>query len=467
MARTQKFSRQSEVVVGAQEAFDWHARPGAFARLAPPWTDVRMLTDHPGIEEGTRVELSMPAAGPIRVRWHALHDRCVPGSEFRDIQEKGPFKRWEHTHSFRPAEGGTGGSIIEDSIEYELPLGALGAAVAGGMIRADLERTFTYRHRITRDDLAQHHTSGLAPARIAITGATGLVGSALVPFLTTGGHEVLTVGRAADCDVKWDALSADASQGLDGLNGCDAVIHLAGVNIAGGRWTDSRKEEIRESRVYGTMSLARALARLEQPPKVLVCASAVGFYGDRSLGDGEIDETAEPGTGFLSEVCIGWEEATEPASAAGIRVVHLRLGVVLDARGGALQRMLLPFQLGAGGRLGSGKQPMSWVALDDVLGIVLHALSTDELSGPVNAVAPELVDNAGYTATLAGVLRRPAIAPVPAPVVSTLFGEMGRELLLAGAPVVPGRLSATGYRFRHGLLEDALRHTLGRRPETS
>ena len=173
--------------------------------------------------------------------------------------------------------------------------------------------------------------------------------------------------------------------------------------------------------------------------------------------------TSPSGAGFLSEVCIGCEEAAEPAAAAGIRVVHLRLGVVLDARGGALKKMLLPFQLGAGGRLGSGKQPMSWVALDDVLGIVLHALATEDLSGPVNAVAPDLVDNAGYTATLARVLRRPAIAPVPSPVVSTLFGEMGRELLLGGAPVVPGRLLSTGYDFRHGSLEDALRHTLGRR----
>jgi len=296
---------------------------------------------------------------------------------------------------------------------------------------------------------------------VVVSGSRGLVGSALVPFLTTGGHRVtrLVRGMAAGPDeTAWDPARGlvDASR----LDGVDAVVHLAGENIAAGRWTASRKAEIRRSRVDGTRNLCEVLARLPRPPKVLVSASAIGFYGDR--GAEVLTEASAPGAGFLTDVCREWEAATEPASRAGIRVVNLRFGMVLSPRGGALQKLLLPFRLGMGGRIGDGRQFTSWIALDDVVGAIHHAICEESVRGPVNAVAPEPVSNAEFTRTLARVLRRPTLLPVPAVAVRLAFGEMADALLLAGARVMPVRLQESGYRFRFPDLESALRHLLGR-----
>jgi len=246
------------------------------------------------------------------------------------------------------------------------------------------------------------------------------------------------------------------------LDGVDAVVHLAGANIAAGRWTAARKVEIRRSRVEATRRLCESLAQAITPPKVLVSASAVGYYGDR--GAETLTEASEAGSGFLPEVCREWEAAAEPASRAGIRVVHLRFGMILSPAGGALRKILLPFRFGAGGRIGEGGQFMSWIALDDVLGAIYHALCDDSVKGPVNVVAPGPVSNAEFTRTLAGVLRRPALFPLPAFAARLLFGEMADELLLTSARVMPARLQASGYRFRFPELEGALRHLLGRHP---
>jgi uncharacterized protein (TIGR01777 family) len=246
------------------------------------------------------------------------------------------------------------------------------------------------------------------------------------------------------------------------LEGLDAVVHLAGENIADGRWTDEKKRRIRESRVQGTRALCEALAQLENKPKVLVCASAIGYYGDR--GETLVDENSSAGGGFLSDVCQEWEQATEPARKAGIRVVNLRIGVVLSPKGGALAKMLLPFQMGAGGNLGSGKQYMSFVALDDVVGAIYHALTTESLSGPVNAVAPNPVRNSEFTKALGKVLHRPTIAPVPAFGARLLFGEMADALLLSSTRVAPTRLLESGYKFQCPDIDSALRHVLGQVP---
>ncbi len=297
--------------------------------------------------------------------------------------------------------------------------------------------------------------------RIAVTGSTGLIGSALVPFLAAGGHRVFRLVRGiapgADC-IRWDPAQGVRDAAL--LEGLDGVVHLAGENIAGGRWTAARKAGIRRSRVEGTRRLCEALARVARPPKVLVCASAIGYYGDR--GDQMLSEDAPPGNDFLAQVCREWEAAAAAAAKAGIRVVNLRFGIVLSAAGGALQKMLLPFKLGAGGRIGSGRQYWSWIALDDAVGAIHHALVTEPLAGPVNAVVPVPVTNAEFTRILGRVLRRPAIAPLPAFAARLLLGEMADALLLASARVVPARLQDTGYTFRHADLESALRHLLGR-----
>ncbi|MDG2305052.1 MAG: TIGR01777 family oxidoreductase [Candidatus Binatia bacterium] len=292
--------------------------------------------------------------------------------------------------------------------------------------------------------------------KVLISGASGLMGRNLVRSLTEAGHEVLRLVRAADSvGIPWDPRGGELDRSP--LEGFDAVVHLAGESIAEGRWTVEKKKRIRDSRIEGTNLLARSLSELDQPPKVLVCASAVGFYGDR--GEEILDESAPPGVGFLAEVCREWEAAADPAREKGIRVVHLRFGVVLSGEGGALAKMLLPFRLGLGGILGDGSQYMSWIALDDAVGIVLHAISHEDLRGAVNAVSPNPVTNREYTKTLGGVLRRPTVIPLPSFGARLAFGEMADELLLASVRVSPKRLLETGYDFRFAELEEALVQT--------
>src|SRR5262249_1652725 len=317
-----------------------------------------------------------------------------------------PFARWEHTHRFEP--DGPSACHLEDRIEYALPFGSVGDLFGGPFAERTLERTFTYRHRTTADDIATHAAYRGPALHVLVSAASGLVGSALVPFLTTGGHRVTrlvrTTGSAGDV-VRWDPATGQLD--ARGLEGVDAVVHLAGENIAAGRWNDARKAAILDSRVNGTRLLCATLAQLPQPPRVLISASAIGYYGDR--GAGELTEASGAGRGFLATVCQQWEAATAPAAQRGIRVVHLRIGVVLSAADGALATMLTPFRLGLGGRVGSGTQYMSWIGLDDLLGVIFHALTTTSVSGPLNAVAPAPVTNSEFTRVLGGVLRRPTL----------------------------------------------------------
>lgn len=297
--------------------------------------------------------------------------------------------------------------------------------------------------------------------KILVTGSTGLIGSALLPHLTAAGHSVTRIVRRAPQaagEVQWDPASGrfDAS----GLEGHEAVVHLAGHNIAAGRWTASVKERIRSSRTKGTRLMAETIARLQPPPKVLVSSSAIGYYGDR--GDEVLTEESPPGSDFLSQVAVEWEEATRPAEERGIRVVRVRTGIVLSPRGGALARMLTPFRLGVGGRVGSGRQWWSWIAMDDLLEVFRFALTTESVRGPVNAVAPNPLTNAEFTKVLGRVLHRPTVFPVPAFVLKLVFGEMAEALLLASTRVAPARLAAAGFTFRFPELEPALGHLLGR-----
>jgi len=298
--------------------------------------------------------------------------------------------------------------------------------------------------------------------RIAVTGSTGLVGSAVVGRLKESGHEVLRFVRRASGagggTIRWDpaAGAIDAAR----LEGIDAVVHLAGENISSGRWNAARKAAIRDSRVKGTSLLCDALAGLARPPATLVSASATGYYGDR--GEELLTEDSPAGSGFLAEVCRDWEGACAPAIRKGIRVVHMRTGVVLSADGGALAKMLPLFRWGFGGVLGSGRQYMSWIALDDLVGVFLHALAREELKGAVNAVAPRPVPNREFTEALARALSRPEFLPAPAFALRLALGEMADALLLAGARVLPRRLEETGYRFLHPEIGMALSAALGR-----
>jgi hypothetical protein len=443
-----------------EELYAWHARPGAFERLMPPWQKLRIIERTGGVEDGGTLTFSIQQ-GPLHKRWVAKHTACEPGRMFRDEQVAGPFAKWAHTHRFIPGDAGE--SLLIDQIDYELPLGVLGRAAGARLARRQLDRMFHFRHQRTRDDLLRHAEFKDRPRlRIAITGASGLVGPQLKAFLTTGGHEVWQlVRRGADAsksEIAWDpaARRIDAAA----LEGFDAVIHLSGENLATGRWTAERKRRFRDSRVQSTELLSRTLAGLRLPPRVLVSASAIGFYGER--GDLTVTESSPPGQGFLPDLCEAWEHANASASAAGIRVANLRIGVVIAAQGGALPKMLGPFKLGAGGVIGNGRQQISWISLDDVIGAAHACLFRDTLAGPVNAVGPDPVTNRVLTKTLGHVLHRPTIAPLPASVVNLLFGEMGRTLLLGSTRVLPKKLEAAGFHFAHPTLEDALRAELGR-----
>jgi uncharacterized protein (TIGR01777 family) len=292
---------------------------------------------------------------------------------------------------------------------------------------------------------------------VLVSGGTGLIGETLIPELEAGGHRVRRLSREprSEGDIRWDP---DAGIIEGDLAGTDAVIHLAGESIAEGRWTQEKKRRILESRKKGTRLLAEKVAALPEPPSVMVSASATGYYGNR--GNELLDEESEPGTLFLSKVCQEWEAAAEPAREAGIRVVHPRFGIVLSTEGGALGTTLPIFKLGGGGKIGSGRQYWSWVAFDDVVGAIMHALNSDTLRGPMNVVAPDPPTNAEYTKTLGRVLGRPTFFAVPAPAARVGLGEIADELLLASARVEPTKLEETGYEYRHPELEDALRYLL-------
>ncbi len=296
--------------------------------------------------------------------------------------------------------------------------------------------------------------------RILVTGSSGLVGSALVPFLTARNHEVIRLVRLTRRPDAMEAFWDPDGGRLDAnmVEGFDAVVHLAGASIAAGRWSAGRKRRILESRVVGTRLLARTLACLERRPSVMISASAIGYYGDR--GDEVLSEESRPGSGFLAEVCRQWEEAARESAGGGIRLVILRIGMVLSSSGGALSRMLPPFRLGLGGRLGTGRQYMSWIALDDLLETVHFALVDPTMHGPVNAVAPNPVTNSQFTLMLGRVLRRRTILPIPAVAIRLMFGEMGEQLLLASARVQPARLKASGYCYQYPELETALLHAI-------
>jgi uncharacterized protein (TIGR01777 family) len=297
--------------------------------------------------------------------------------------------------------------------------------------------------------------------QVLISGASGLVGSALSQALQADGHVVHRLVRqrsAGEREVFWnqEAGSIDSKD----VSGFDAVVHLAGENIASGRWTSARMERIRSSRVDGTQVLSDALAKAPSPPRVFVCASAIGIYGDR--GEEALDEESSVGSGFLPDVCAAWERATDAASRAGIRVACLRIGVVLSGKGGALAKMLIPFKLCVGGKIGDGRQFMSWIALDDLVGAIRHVIDSDTTRGAVNVVSPTPVTNLQFTKSLGRVLSRPTIAPMPAFAAKLVLGKMAQDLLLASARVVPRKLSESGYRFAHPDLEGALRHVLGK-----
>lgn len=436
------------------EVFAWHTRQGAMRRLVPPWQPMTVVKETDSLADG-RAILGLPGG----LRWVAQHDPAGydPPNQFVDVLSSDGLITlpprvigwWRHTHRYSDAGGGT--TRVHDIVDTTVP----GAA---------LRSTFAYRHRQLAEDLAAHRDAaeaGAGPMVVAMTGSSGLVGTALAALLTTGGHRVIRLvrrdPRGAD-ERRWEPNQPDPAL----LQGVDAVVHLAGESIAG-RFTEAHRRAIRDSRIEPSRRLAE-IAAVTSGVRTFVSASAIGFYG-HDCGDATLDEDSPRGRGFLADVVADWEAATGPAADAGLRVVAVRTGIVQAAAGGTLRLLRPLFALGLGGRLGSGRQWLSWIGIDDLLDIYYRALYDSRLAGPVNAVAPNPVRNSDYTRALAQTLHRPALLPVPGIGPRILLGRQGAaELAEADQRVVPARLQALRHRFRQPDVADALAHQLGHDP---
>ncbi len=423
------FRAQVDLPVSQQQAFAYHERSGALSRLLPPWQPVRVISSDGSLRVGSQVRMRVPVAG-LPLTWLAEHVGYEPPHSFTDIALQSPFRAWKHTHRFEAIASDR--CRLIDEVEYQLHGGPIGVALDPALVRPQLSAMFQYRHRVTADDLEclAAYQKQMNPMKVIVTGSSGLVGSALVPFLSILGHQPIAARRVGT-DAATDFQVAAPEQ----WDGCDAVIHLAGKSIADGRWTDEFKRSLRASRVEPTRRLCEKLAEQTHKPKVLLCASAIGIYGDR--GNETVDEQSSPGDDFLAQLAVDWEQACRPAEEAGIRVVHLRFGIVLSPRGGALSKLLTPTKLGLGGPAGSGNQWWSWIAIDDCLGAIYHALANPQVSGAVNVTAPQPATNQSFAHTLGKVLRRPSLLRAPAPMLRLMLGEMADALLLTSCRVQP------------------------------
>ena len=462
--KTNLFKKKSQINAPVETVFNWHARPGAIKRLSPPWDPLEVIHSSGGIHIGAQVVMKMKA-GPIHYKWHARHIEYEKNSMFKDIQISGPFSKWVHTHRFEPI--GNDRCLLEDTIEYALPFHPISTVIMDGFVQKKLNRIFTYRHHTTIDDIAGHQSAKQhGPLTILLSGASGLIGSTLIPFLTTGGHNVLKlVRRPPDKDkneIYWDPASGKLD--LNAIAPIDIVIHLSGENIGEGRWTKEKKKRIINSRVKSTRLIAETISKMETPPKAFLCASAIGYYGNR--GNTVLTEADKPGDDFISDVCRMWEKSADAAAQTGIRTVFLRFGIVLSPQGGALGKLLLPFQLGMGGKISSGRQFMSWIGIDDAVGAIHHTIFNDQITGPVNLVSPHPSTNKEFTRILSNVLSRPSCFTIPKKAIEIAFGkEMGRETILSSTRVKPAVLEKVGYQFRHPGLASALAHLLGKNNE--
>lgn len=451
------FSKQSLINAPTEDVFKWHARPGALERLSPPWDPIEVIEHHGGINKDASVLLKMKA-GPFCYRWAAEHTDYVKNRLFRDRQKRGPFAFWTHTHTFQPDR--SGGCVMKDQIQYALPFDPISRPFIS-IIQKKLKSIFDYRHTTLAHDLTLHNARPKKqPLNIVISGASGLIGRAIIPFFTTGGHQVTRLVRhknSSPNQLCWDPVAGKLE--CSALKNSDVIINFSGENIGQGRWTKAKKRKIMQSRIKTTTLLSETIANLKPPPKVFLNASAVGYYGNQ----GDLTQTEDNvcGADFISEVCSDWEKATVVAQKRGIRVVFLRIGVVLTPCGGALKKMLFPFKMGIGGKFGSGQQYISFIGIDDVIGAIYHIINNDSLEGPVNIVAPQPVTNLKFTKTLGKVLKRPTLFTIPEIAIKSVFGEMGQEILLSGTRVEPQKLLASGYTFRNPDLEGVLRHLLG------
>ena len=452
------YIKEIKIKSPVEQAFDWHAREGAILRLMPPWAPLRMVSRKgQGIGKGVKVKFRLNLF-KIPMIWEAEHIEYQRNKLFIDHQLRGPFSKWIHTHKFKSDSDES--FTMEDNVEFKLPFGFLSRPFYR-FARKEFERMFQYRHRVLKYDL-EHHLGKTDKKKILISGASGTIGSTLVPFLQTLGHDVIRLvrkkGTLSKGELFWDPYKGILD--FEKAGPFDAVINLNGADISRGRWTDKQQKRIIDSRVIPTQLLVKKMKELEHKPEVFISASAIGFYGDR--GNNELNEDDIHGQCFISRVCKKWEDAAIKAQDAGIRTVQLRIGVVLTPAGGALARMELPFKIGLGVTLSNGRQYISWISMDDAISGVLHILNNKSINGAVNLTAPNPVTNKEFSITLANIFSKRVFFNIPKFIVLALWGEMGRETLLASTKVNPGKLLKTGFSFQHKTLSKALKDTLGR-----
>ena len=431
-----KYTHETVVDAGIDSTFEWFEHEGSFRRLMPPWEVAEEVRADDSLEVGSQRVFRFPAPGApfLKMTWVAEHTAYDPPHHFSDTMVKGPFWSWNHDHNLVESGGKT---TVRDEVTYQVPFGPLGNLadrILGGMlVRGRISKMFKARELRLQRDMKEHSRfAHEGRKRILVAGSSGLIGTQLVAFLDTGGHDVWRLVRRP---VKEGAkeLSWAPDKGVlesSDLEGFDVVIHLGGAGIGDKRWSKKRKQLIVDSRRESTMLLSETLSKLDKKPESFIVASAIGYYGNR--GDEDLDETSSPGSGFLTDTVIDWESFTDPARDAGIRVINLRNGIVLSATGGALGRMLLPWKMGGGGPLAGGKQWMSWISLDDEVYAIHHLMMTSSCSGAYNMTAPEPVTQRVFSKTLGSVLRRPAIAPIPGFTMKILFGELAGPLLIEG-----------------------------------
>ncbi|PIE73793.1 MAG: TIGR01777 family protein [Deltaproteobacteria bacterium] len=455
----QIFIHFSRYPCSCQQLYDWHSRAGALERLLPPWEKTEIIRKSDGIDPGAEVELKMRMGpwGILSIPFEARHVLAEPGRLFEDTQQRGPFAQWTHRHIFHEKDGGC---QLEDRVEYALPLQKVLPAFVGRHVEKNLQRMFRYRVDTLRCDIELHERCRQKPLRLLVSGASGVLGRDLLPLLTTGGHEVWRLVRRR-ADTQNREIFWDPQHGLLDLQEAprfDGVIHLAGEYIGLHRWTKQKKENVVKSRLDGTKLLVNEISSLPQKPRVFLCASATGFYGDSRVEN--LTEDYPAGKGFISEVCRLWEREAQQAEKAGIRTVMLRFGVGLTPKGGALRRILDASPLGYIRRFGGGEQSISWISGEDMAAAVLHCLSHN-IAGPINIVAPEPVSNKNFMAQLSKITGKPLLFCVSERLLNMVYKEMAAEMLLASTHVSCKKLEESGFHFRHPNLETALRSMLG------
>ena len=458
-----KFTHKKQYEASKQELWNWYNSPGAFRRIMPEWEGIKPVQVG-SLKDGEETIFKV-CIGPIKRKWIARHHSVVENETFSDRMIKGPFGKWNHQHSF---VGSGNNTEIQDTIDWKLPLHILTGWTAAITVIPRMNQMFRYRSEKVANDLTQiNKTRDLPRQRVLVSGSTGMIGLQLCAFLEAAGHEVhrlLRIDSKLPADInsenviRWNDKTGDVIKG--DMNGFDSVIHLAGAGIGDKRWSPKRKDIIRNSRVIPTTNLSKILAGLDQPPKAFLSGSAIGYYGDQ--GTTLVDESSSKGDGFLSNICSEWEQASSVAEEAGIRVSHLRSGIVISPLGGALAKLLLPTKMGGGGPVGGGRQIQSWISLDDEIYAIHHLMMQDTSQGAYNLTSPNSVSQKVFAKKLGRVLRRPAFMPLPKFALQLMFGEMGKVLIIEGQDVKPTRLQESGFVFTYSDLENCLRNCLGR-----